>query len=327
MPKCMRCMQDYEAMEYCPFCGNSSQMPAEDMGQIPEETILKRRFIIGQVISRDKIGFTYIAWDALLERKVAVKECFPGAFAQREEDGQNVKSCMEEMLWEELCQQFLKKAESLHRMQKLSVLAPVYMSFQENHTAYYVMEYLEGMSLREILERENPVSPSRAKEYMDQIHKGLEILHGEGLFHGNLTPENIYFCRNGEVKFLNLAWFSRELEKIKYAVFQTRYASFVYSHSPVVPELSMDTYSENAVYYRLLTGEEPVSALRRLKKEKLPSIREYGIEVPLDVEKAVMEGMQARAGGEKGLGFLRVLQGLHVLLLAAVVVMGVLIII
>lgn len=323
MPKCMNCMQDYEQLEFCPYCGTPRESTALDIGQIPEETILNRRFIIGEVLNVDRIGFSYISWDALLERKVVIKEWFPKGLARREDPHIEVKPEMNQELWEELCRQFQAQAEKLHKMQNLPVLVPVYMTFEENNTVYYVMEYQEGSTIREMLQKENPLPLKKAELLMDSVGKNLQILHDQNLYHGNLSPDNIFVCKNGEIKFLNLAWFSKEMEKIKYTVFQGRYAPAAYSDLPFELSDSIDEYSMSAVFFRLLSGEEPPAAVNRKRKEKLYSISEFGISVPASLEKKIMKGL----GKGEGNGILRFFQGLNAVLVLLSVVLGIIILV
>ena len=85
MPKCMKCMEEYKQENFCPYCGRRRDAYTVYIDQIPEETILNRRFIIGEAIRKDRIGFLYIAWDALLEQKVWIREWFPVKMAGRKQ--------------------------------------------------------------------------------------------------------------------------------------------------------------------------------------------------------------------------------------------------
>lgn len=333
MPKCMRCMCDFDGQRFCPSCGAEAGRKAAGREQLPAEAILNRRFIIGDVISRDRIGFTYIAWDALLERKVVIKEWFPVKLAEREENGLDVRSGMPEGLWEELCGQFLAQAKKLNRLQDIPVLVPVYTFFQENQTAYYVTEYVEGQTLRQLLQKTNPLESEAAGNLMNRIREALEVFHERGLIHGNLTPDNIFLEPNGGVRFLNPAWFDESMEEIRYTVFRGRYAAACYfevsggkekSGLRLKPHREMDDYSMAAVYYRLLSGEEPVGVYGLRNKERLPSISELGVEVPQKVEKEILRILTKAE--TKGTGLLRFLQGLNGVLAAAAVILGIVIV-
>lgn len=314
-------MQDYGTQEYCPFCGAPTALNASDRGQMPVETILNRRFIIGEPLGKDRIGFTYIAWDALLERRVLVKEWFPVKLAKRGENHLDVEFFMEEERSKKLKEDFLEQARKLHRLQIIPVLIPIYTFFEENNTAYYIMEYTEGETIREILQKTNPLEVQRVQVLLKKVREALEVLHRNGLIHGNLSPENILFAIDGTVRFLNLAWFGEGMEELKYTVFAGRYASPCYYEGTVKPDRSMDLYSMAAVAYRMLTGEEPVSADKRTKKEGLVPISDYGIEIPAQMENDILQTMGVKKRKENV--FLRFLQGMNVILLLGVIALGV----
>ena len=143
MPKCMKCMEEYEQTDFCPYCGRKRDAASVYTDQIPEETILNRRFIIGDAVRKDRIGFLYIAWDALLEQKVYIREWFPVKTACRTQGQIQVKSEVSQDLWKRLEDAFLVHMEKLHKRQDISQLVPVYAFFRENNTVYSVMEYVK----------------------------------------------------------------------------------------------------------------------------------------------------------------------------------------
>lgn len=321
MSKCMRCMQDYEQLKFCPYCGAPAEFEVSDWGQIPAETILNRRFIVGDVLNHDRIGFTYLAWDALLERKVVIKEWMPVKLAEREKNHKDVKYSMSEELCKSLNREFLEQAKKLHKAQNIPMLVPIYTFFEENNTVYYVMEYTEGQTLGSLLQKENPLDYQRAGEIMKKVYQALEVLHKNSFVHGNLTPDNIFLCKNGDIKFLNQAWFAPCLQEIKYTIFLGKYAPPHYYRRPVVPDEEMDRYGAAAVYYRIITGEKPIGIYQREKGQVLPTISDYGIDIPGKTEKEILQILDYP--NTKGLGILRFLQGLNAVLLIAVVVLGI----
>ena len=155
MPKCMKCMEEYEQTDFCPYCGRKRDAVSVYTDQIPEETILNRRFIIGDAVRKDRIGFLYIAWDALLEQKVYIREWFPVKTACRTQGQIQVKSEVSQDLWKRLEDAFLVHMEKLHKRQDISQLVPVYAFFRENNTAYCVLSDTE-FKKRSVL-RMNPL--------------------------------------------------------------------------------------------------------------------------------------------------------------------------
>ena len=291
MPKCMKCMEEYEQENFCPYCGRKRDAGSVYNDQIPEETILNRRFIMGEAVRKDRIGFVYIAWDALLEQKVYIREWFPVKLADRELGKTEVHSGLEQELWEGLLEAFLGQAEKLHKRQDISRLIPVYTFFRENHTAYSVMEYVEGTTLREVLNRQNPLELSVAENIMGNLQNAVSVLHQNGVIHGNITPDNIILCQNGELKLLDPSWNCDAMDEIKNTVFWSRYVPDSYKKVPLQKTAETDRYSMASVFYRMITGEEPYGVLKENMKRKLPPMSEYKITVPKQIEEQIMKDL------------------------------------
>ena len=300
MPKCMKCMEEYEQTDFCPYCGRKRDAASVYTDQIPEETILNRRFIIGDAVRKDRIGFLYIAWDALLEQKVYIREWFPVKTACRAQGQIQVKSEVSQDLWKRLEDVFLSHMEKLHKRQDISQLIPVYAFFRENNTVYSVMEYVNGMTLRELLSRQNPLSLPVAENIMAKLQDAVSGLLQNKIVHGNIPPDNIILCQNGEVKLLDPSWSGDALDDIKNTIFWSRYVPASYRKVPLQKSTETDKYSMAAVFYRMLTGEEPYGVLNENMKRKLPSMSEYGITVPKQTEKQIMKDLGENEKEEKG---------------------------
>lgn len=300
MPKCMKCMEEYEQMDFCPYCGRKRDAASVYADQIPEETILNRRFIIGEALRKDRAGFLYIAWDALLEQKVYIREWFPVGLAGRTEGQIRVECETDPGLWEDLEDAFLVHMENLHKRQEISQLLPVYTFFRENNTVYCVMEYVEGMTLRTLLRKNNPLSLPAAENIMEKLKNAVAVLHQNGMIHGNITPDNIMLCQSGELKLLDPSWSGDVMDEIRNMVFWSRYVPASYRKAPLRKSAETDKYSMAAVFYRMLTGEEPYGILNENKKLKLPSVSEYGIMIPKQTEKQIMKDLEEYEKTEKG---------------------------
>lgn len=298
MPKCMKCMEEYGQEEFCPYCGRKRDASSVYADQIPEETILHRRFIIGEAIRKDRIGFLYIAWDALLEQKVYIREWFPVNLAVRNQE--QVETEINQTLWNRLEEELLVHAEKLHKMQEISQLIPVYTFFRENNTVYYVMEYVAGTTLREILRKKNPLELHNAQEIMQKLEQAVAVLHQNRIIHGNITPDNVLLCNDGKVKLLDPSWSGKAMDEIRNTVFWSRYVPVSYKKIPIQKNTATDKYSMAAVFYRMVTGEEPYGVLKETIKQKLPSMSEYGITIPKQMEKQIMKDLGENEKAEKG---------------------------
>ena len=157
MRLCMGCMEEFnEKYDECPYCGYvPGTKPAEAYHIVPG-MVLEGKYIIGRSIGYGGFGVTYIGLDQVLNKKVAIKEYLPGEFSTRV-PGQTevtVFSGDKEEQFQKGVDKFVEEAKRLAKFQSMDNIVRIYDAFQENGTAYIVMEYLEGETLKDKLERE-----------------------------------------------------------------------------------------------------------------------------------------------------------------------------
>ena len=167
--RCYGCMKEYDdSFDICPFCGYSNSFKAEEALQIVPGTVLAERYLIGRSVGCGGFGVTYIAWDSQLEMRVAVKEYLPSEFATRV-PGQTLVTAFsgdKTQQFSDGLDRFIDEARRLAKFRNEKGIVKVFDSFEENNTAYIVMEYLEGETLAAFLEREKRVSVDKAIEMM-----------------------------------------------------------------------------------------------------------------------------------------------------------------
>lgn len=302
-------MADIGQEKFCPQCGNEVRKALYRNGQLEEGTILNRRYIVGQELARDKVGITYVAWDATREEKIAIREWFPKKYCRRGANGSDVESDMDQHLWANLQKQFLDVAEQQGEGARTPMLICTFDLFRQNGTAYYTMEYPAGKTLRELLKKENPLPAGQAQEIYGCIAKAVEKMHIHGIIHGNLTPDNILLTENNGVKFLNRSWKSYETEQVGNVFFLGNYAAPEWYPGAAPSGQDADAYSLAAVYYRMVTGIEPYSYSRRIQGEAMLTPSNLGIrmnaedEAMLQKELGIMPGQKApvspMAGGAR----------------------------
>lgn len=276
MRKCMGCMRDYsESEQTCPFCGYSQARMRWDAEEFPEalapETILGERFIIGRALSVNDFSNIYLSWDALLQRRVAVREYFPAGLGRREKGQAEIAfpSDKNQLLFEKGRDIFEREADLLNRNQDVEGIVKVYRIIRENGTSYAVMEYLEGKTLRDSLEDEELTDRKALDQIIRDMAKIIDAFHERGIVHYNLCPENIYLDENGGIRVLDFGSAKRAVCRIfkwDTDLLDLRYAA---------PEVlrgeeggaGSDLYSLGAIYYRMVTGKEPPQSRPRRKKK------------------------------------------------------------
>lgn len=266
MKKCFGCMRNLNDWEQiCPSCGYSEEEIENNKKSFPESLpigcVLSGRYIIGRVLSYSDFSMVYIAWDALLQQRVAVKEYFPFDYGYRKDDAKDISFASEKFRqsFEEGRYLFDQEAEELNRNQDLECIPAVYRCIHENNTSYIVMEYLEGITLEDYLEKEDKIPVQFADRMFQRILKELESLHKRKIFHWNISPDNIYLVENDKLYFMDFGKAKRKLYLLSDG------KADIYKKGYQAPELikmgkcdkKADIYSVGAIYYKLMTGEIP----------------------------------------------------------------------
>ena len=299
--RCMGCMSTYEAIdEMCPFCGYIEGTPAKEAYHIKPGSLLHDRYTVGRAIGFGGFGITYIAWDNKLMQKVAIKEYMPSEYATRVPGNLTVTIYDGERYTEFMTglQKFLDEAQRLAKFQNVPGIVRILDCFSENLTAYIVMEYLDGMTLKQYLAEHGGKLPyEEAVEFILPVLAALQSVHKEGIIHRDISPDNIFITEDGEVKLLDFG--------------AARYASTGYSKSlsvilkpgyaPAEQYLShgeqgpwSDVYATAATLYRMITGVVPEEALERKEKDTLKPPAALGAKLPKNAEKAILNALNVR---------------------------------
>ncbi len=151
--RCFNCMKEYEEQyEVCPHCGYVDGSPPAEAYHLAPGEILNHKYIVGTAIDSGGFGIIYRAWDAQMEQVVAIKEYFPNGVVSRV-PGQNdviVYSGKNREVFRKGVDRFLVEARNMAEFSQPDIVA-LYDYFEENNTAYIVMEYLDGVSFKEYL--------------------------------------------------------------------------------------------------------------------------------------------------------------------------------
>ncbi|HYE58472.1 MAG TPA: serine/threonine-protein kinase, partial [Rhodothermales bacterium] len=263
-------------------------MAIDDSILLPVGTILGGQYAVEGVLGKPGgFGITYLARDTRLGVHVAVKEFFPRSLASRGRNGKNLRPNTPDDAagLEAGRRKFLEEAQLLARFHHPGIVR-VRSFFEENGTAYLVMDYLDGMPLSQYLERRGGKLPWETVLGIAQpILHALAELHTQGVLHRDIDPHNIYVTRRGEVVLLDFG----AARVAQAAEGETRPSlSVVLKPGYAPPEqyatrgqtLATDLYAVGATLYRAITGRVPQEATQRLIEDDLPPVRELAPEVP-----------------------------------------------
>lgn len=296
---CGNCFTNRDTPESpCAACGYD---PAADEGRYPmalrSGSILNGKYIIGRVLGQGGFGITYLAWDYLLKTRVAVKEFFPEGIVIRQAGAAAVSLASQEAqdTFSEGIQSFLEEARVLAKFQGNLNIVGVREFFEENQTAYFVMDYVEGTSFKSyIVNHGGRVSWQEAAKVLTPVMDALEAAHLDGILHRDVTPDNIYLTKSGSVKLLDFgaAWFvSGRRDQNQRVLLKAGYAPIEQYGDDDVQGPYTDVYSLAATFYAAITGFLPPDADKRKDQDTLKPLSEHNISVPRELENAILKGL------------------------------------
>src|SRR5919199_1870124 len=299
MIHCLVCNADNPATaRTCGTCGASlSGNPAGGATSAlqPGTQLAGGLYAVGKVLGQGGFGITYLGSDARERRTVAVKEFFPHGSLRRNREV-HPSSGMTLADFTAARDKFLDEARILARFKNPGIVE-VYGSFDENNTAYMVMEFLRGRSLLQLLEERGPLPEAEAVGYIVRVGEALEAVHGANLLHRDLKPDNVMLTDDGRVVLIDFGT-ARTYAAGKTGRMTTMltpgYAPLEQYGQHVRFGPFPDVYALAATLYHLLTGRMPTDATDRATGAPLPSPRELNPQVSARVSDAVMWAMEVR---------------------------------
>lgn len=201
---CECCLSEIES-EPCRFCGFEKAGAREEVGVLAAGSVLLGKYIVGKVIGKGGFGITYLAYDIKNEKKVAIKEYYPSALAARGGDGCTVvmTDSEEAAVFKNGIEKFYEEASLVSRFNGNPAIVSVYEFFYENDTAYFVMELLDGCTLKSYIAKYGVLSPEEALFIADNVSGALIIAHSINVLHRDISPDNIMICRDGNIKLID----------------------------------------------------------------------------------------------------------------------------
>lgn len=265
---------------------------------LPKGSILAGQYIIQNVLGQGGFGITYLAEDIQLKINVAVKEFFPESLVMRQSETPTVTAYSGGRLenFSYGIQSFLEEARVLAQFQGDPNIVGVRSYFEENGTAYFVMDYVEGINFKTyIQEHGGRLSWDEAWEILSPVMDALSTVHRKGVIHRDVTPDNILIASDHTVKLLDFG-------AARYNVGDRSQSMDVVLKAGYAPKEQYtrkgrqgpytDVYSVAACFYAALCGYLPPESLDRMEEDDLVPLSTRGVKLPEDAEKAILIGLE-----------------------------------
>ena len=266
-----------------------------------KETRLIGRYTIKSVLGQGGFGITYLGMDELYQRKVAIKEFFPQGIVTRNteyEDTVTVTYVEEKADYEKGKERFLKEARTMAKFSKNEGIVKVLDFFEINNTAYIVMEYLEGITLKQYIRENQRITLEELVRLLVPLIESLDEIHSQGMIHRDISPDNIMVLPDGRIKLMDFGAardYTKFGEKTLSIVLKPGYAPPEQYQTHGIQGPWTDIYALCATMYKCITGETPPDAIDRVIDDHLKKISEFGITIPPQVESVIIKGMSVSA--------------------------------
>lgn len=262
--------------------------------------ILKERYKIEEVIGAGGFGITYRAWDPLLQSYVAIKEYYPSGIATRSADSSKV--CVpvgqEQREYHRGRIRFLKEAQDVARFQSEPNIVSIYDYLEENDTAYMVMEYLHGCTLKQyIREHGGRLDTDHILHICLSVLDALAVVHKAGMIHRDISPENIFICEDLTVKLIDFGAAKQvylDGEQTMSVVLKPGYAPPEQYAKKDKQGPWTDIYVLGATLYFAATGEKPEESFGRVLEDTIKPVCEVNPEIPRAMSQVIMRAMSVK---------------------------------
>ncbi|MEI6557200.1 MAG: serine/threonine-protein kinase [Rhodospirillaceae bacterium] len=296
MAICPNCFAVNVTAAICPECGHSIAPPGNDLVLAAGST-LADRYMVGRVLGQGGFGATYLGQDVKLSTRVAIKEYLPFGCVSR---GPDHKSLQVNPSTAESYQfgltRFLDEARVLARFRSCRNIVSVFDFFEENGSAYIVMEFLTGSTLKFLMTRcdKGRMPLARALPILDAVLNALADIHAQNILHRDISPDNVIVTDTGEVRILDFGAarhaLSSHSQKMS-VILKPGYAPFEQYLETGNQGPWSDVYAAAATFYHLVTGTKPVDALARMSGEPLLKPSELQTPLPPGLEPALIKAL------------------------------------
>lgn len=304
---CMGCMEILEHPERpCPKCGFSKRGYRQPENGMPLYEIIDGKYMIGKVIGMGGFGITYIGWDFYQSKRVCIKEYFPHGVAKRHTEeyssSQNYTYSIE--VFTQNTEQakhayigglksYIKEAENLSKFYLMPGIVSVRDFFYGNHTAYIVMEYIEGINLKQLARAcGGTLEPDALFQMLRDVLRALHAVHGEGMVHRDISPDNIMVNREYQAKVIDFGAARNYQGTEDYSLLLKHgYAPLEQYDRNGNQGPWTDVYSLCATIYHLLTRIKLQRATERAKDDQVIPLRKLGVALTEEQEAILMKGL------------------------------------
>ncbi len=293
---CMGCMNDNGGEAVCPICGFDSKLK-NPKNCVPLKTVINDRFMVGRVLSQNGEGINYIGWDTLNDAIVQIREYFPDGVAKRNPDKTVSMIKGHEYTFNEGLLEFLEINKAI-KESDLPSLIPVIEVFEENGTAFAIMQNIPGITLSDFLQQNGgTLKWEQARALFLPLIDTIKGMHELGIIHKAISTDTIIVGRDGKLRLsgFSINKFRYENDEIKYEMLDGFAAAEQYKTAEEMQiGAHTDVYGFCATLFNVLIGSLPPKATARLENDVMSIPAKFAEELPRQVLSSLANALQVR---------------------------------
>lgn len=279
----------------CSVCGRPDNVSAPPH-HLPPRTLLHKRYLIAHAIGEGGFGITYSAWDIVSGEHVAIKEYFPGGYVTRDPRNMHIIINQKEhhAASNRGLKRFIDEAKNLQALRSLVGIVEVKDFFSANSTAYIVMEFLDGISLKNYVKKKGKLDCTTALIILKPVILSLEEIHSAGMIHRDISPDNIIITRDNEVKLIDFGaskYTDSEQNQGVSIVLKQGFAPEEQYRSRGEQGPWTDIYALGVTIFFCITGQLPPESIQRMYEDDIVLPSKAGAKITKAQEAALMKAI------------------------------------
>ncbi|KJZ19156.1 protein kinase domain-containing protein [Loktanella sp. S4079] len=234
----------------------------------PGTKLMHGQYTIESFLNAGGFGITYLAKDSL-DRKIVIKECFPGAFCRRSRYVVQARSRAHQNELKSIVRLFVQEARSLAKLNHPNIVG-VHQVFEDNETAYMALDFVEGRDLLDTIEDpSNNLTPAQIKKILKEVLGAVGFIHDQGILHRDISPDNILINQDYHPVLIDFGAAREEATKQSRVLSALRVVKDGYSPQEFYiagseQSPSSDLYALAASFYHLIENDVPPNSQARL---------------------------------------------------------------
>lgn len=276
---------------------NEMSTPAH---QLPAGTLLSDKYEIIRTLGEGGFGITYMGRNTVLDIPVAIKEYYPHGYASRSaayDLSITITDSTKNSYFSKWKGKFLNEARALAKFSNIPNIVKVHDFFEQNGTAYIVMEYLNGITLSDYISKNGVFDAGELCRIMIPMLKSLNKIHQKKLIHRDISPDNIMMMPDGSLKLYDFGAardYSETTQRSLSVILKPGFAPEEQYRSHGIQGPWTDVYAVCATIYFCITSVRPDASIDRVFSDELKPPSELGICISPQIEEAILMGMSVK---------------------------------